>query len=178
MSNAQSTAAAVPVVKRRRNLTPLWLLTPAGVIIVALVVVPLIFLVFTSFTDFNQKTLFTGSFNIVGFDQYENVLTDPEFYKSLARTFGFAAALVAGSVLIGMGVAQLMTKLGPVMRWLVTFVLIFAWAMPNVASSVVWKWLFQPGYGVVNWLLTQTRLFGDVTNLSWTDNTWLAFLEI
>lgn len=68
--------------------------------------------------------MFTGSFNIVGFDQYENVLTDPEFYKSLARTFGFAAALVAGSVLIGMGVAQLMTKLGPVMRWLVTFVLI------------------------------------------------------
>ncbi|WP_223848172.1 hypothetical protein [Bifidobacterium tissieri] len=60
MSNAQSTAAAVPVVKRRRNLTPLWLLTPAGVIIIALVVVPLIFLVFTSFTDFNQKTLFTG----------------------------------------------------------------------------------------------------------------------
>ena len=178
MSIVQPTAQAVPAVKRRRNLTPVWLLTPAGVIIIALVVVPLIFLIFTSFTDFNQKTLFTGSFNIVGFDQYQTVLTDPEFYKALARTFVFTAVLVAGSVLAGMGVAQLMTKLGPVMRWLVTFVLIFAWAMPNVASSVVWKWLFQPGYGVFNWLLTQTRLFGDVTNLSWTDNTWLTFLEI
>lgn len=178
MSIAQPMAQAAPAVKRRRNLTPVWLLTPAGVIILALVVVPLIFLIFTSFTDFNQKTLFTGSFNIVGFDQYQTVLTDPEFYKALARTFVFTAALVAGSVLAGMGVAQLMTKLGPVMRWLVTFVLIFAWAMPNVASSVVWKWLFQPGYGVFNWLLTQTRLFGDVTNLSWTDNTWLTFLEI
>ena len=39
--------------------------------------------------------------------------------------------------------------------------------MPNVASTLVWQWLFQPGYGVVNWLLTQLRVFGDMTQHDW-----------
>ncbi|WP_414172196.1 hypothetical protein [Clavibacter tessellarius] len=43
-----------------------------------------------------------------------------------------------------------MTWISTPFRYAVTIVLIFAWAMPNVASSLVWKWLFQPGYGVVN----------------------------
>lgn len=154
------------------------LLTPMGIILTALVIVPIIFLVFTSFTDFNQASLFTGAFSFTGLKQYSTVLTDVEFWKALLRTFVFAAALVIASVLIGMAVAQLLTKLGTVVRYIVVFVLIFAWAMPNVASSVVWKWLFQPGYGVINWLLTQLRIFGNVTNLSWSNNTTLAFVCI
>lgn len=175
---AHGEAPASRPAKKRGNRAPAFLLTPAGIVIIALVVIPLGFMIFTSFTDFSQRTLFTGEFDFVGLKQYQSVLTDPAFYAALLRTFGFTAALVAGSVLAGMGVAQLMTKLGGVMRYLVIFVLIFAWAMPNVASSVVWKWLFQPGYGVINWLLAQLHVFGDMTNTSWIDNTWLAFLEI
>ena len=55
--------------------------------------------------------------------------------------------MVGGSVLIGMGVSHLLTRLGRSWRYAVTLVLIVAWAMPNVASSLVWNWLFQPGYG-------------------------------
>jgi len=54
-------------------------------------------------------------------------------------------------------------------------VLICAWAMPNVASSLVWNWLFQPGYGVVNWMLTQLGVFGDLTDVSWAQNPALAY---
>ena len=39
--------------------------------------------------------------------------------------------------------------------------------MPNVASSLVWQWLFQPFYGVLNWLITQLRAFGDPTQDNW-----------
>ena len=162
-------------VKKRRNFTPLWLLSPAGLVLLTLFFAPFGFLVFTSFTDFDQRSLFTGEFNVVGFKQFTRVLTSGEFYASLIRTFVFTAVLVAGTVLIGMWVAQMMTKLNKVMKYVVTVVLIFSWAMPNVASSVVWNWLFTPGYGVVNWLLTQTHLFGDVTDLAWATNTWLAF---
>ncbi|MEK0306848.1 carbohydrate ABC transporter permease [Bifidobacterium favimelis] len=154
------------------------LLTPTGIILIALVIVPIIFLVFTSFTDFNQRSLFTGEFNMAGLSQYSSVLKDKEFWAALLRTFLFTAALVVGSLLVGMAVAQMMTKLGTVMRYIVTFVLIFAWAMPNVASSVVWNWLFQPGYGVINWLLTRLRIFGDLSNLAWSNNTTLAFVCI
>ncbi|MFD0328116.1 carbohydrate ABC transporter permease [Streptacidiphilus monticola] len=47
--------------------------------------------------------------------------------------------------------------------------------MPNVASTLVWQWLFQPGYGVVNWLLTKTGLFGDLTQRDWTSTPLSAF---
>jgi N,N'-diacetylchitobiose transport system permease protein len=39
---------------------------------------------------------------------------------------------------------------------------------------LVWQWLFQPGYGVVNWLLTQVG-FGDLTQHDWTTSPASAF---
>lgn len=154
---------------------PLLLLSPAGLVIIALTVVPIGYLVWMSFTDATQKMLFTGAYDVVGFRQYHDVLTDPSFWQSFVRTIGFTGAMVAGSVVVGMGVAQLLSKVGRAMRYALTIVLIFAWAMPNVASSMVWGWLFQPGYGIANWLLTQTHLFGDVSDVNWADRPSLAY---
>ncbi|MEQ6897112.1 sugar ABC transporter permease [Microbacterium sp. KR10-403] len=160
------------------RLAPLWLLSPAGIVLLALIVAPIIFLIYTSFTDYNQRTLFTGEYNAVGFDQYVKILTDPQFWQSTVLTLFFTAALVLGSLVIGVGVSNLMTKLGTVMRYIVTIVLIFAWGMPNVASAQVWNWLFQPGYGVINWIITQLRVFGNQTDLSWWNSTPLALINI
>ncbi len=163
---------------RKPGLAPLWLLTPAGIVIIALIIVPMIFLIFTSFTDFDQRSLFTGQFNFVGLSQYAAVFVDPAFWWALVRTILFTAAMVAGSVFVGMAVSQLLLKLNTAMRYVVTIVLVLAWAMPNVASSQVWLWLFQPGYGVVNWLLTQLKIFGNVTNVNWAQSSSLAFVCI
>ncbi|WP_329021819.1 MULTISPECIES: sugar ABC transporter permease [unclassified Streptomyces] len=165
-------------VRRSRQWAVLWLLSPAGLVMAAFSVAPILFLVFTSFTDYNQRTLFTGEFAMVGTQQYADMFADPEFWSSLTRSVVFTVAMVAGSVAVGVGVAQMLTRLGTALRMTVTVALIFAWAMPNVASSLVWKWLFQPGYGVVNWLLTQTHLFGDMTNTDWGEDASLAYLSI
>ncbi|ROS59093.1 N,N'-diacetylchitobiose transport system permease protein [Frigoribacterium sp. PhB160] len=164
--------------RRRRQLAPLWLISPAGVVILAVTVAPIVFLVFTSFTDYDQRSLFTGAYDSVGLGQYQALLADAEFWRSLLRTVLFTAAMVGGSVVIGMGVSHLLTRLSVGMRYTVTVVLIFAWAMPNVASSIVWKWMFQPGYGVVNWLLTQVGVFGDMTNVDWGNDAGLAYTSI
>jgi N,N'-diacetylchitobiose transport system permease protein len=164
--------------RARRSWTPLWLLTPAGIVIIALILVPIFFLLFTSFTDYNNHSLFSGIFNFVGFSQYTAIFGSVDFWWALLRTIVFTAAMVAGSVFIGMAIALLLTRLGSAMKYIVTVVLILAWAMPNVASSQVWLWLFQPGYGVVNWLLTQTHLFGNVLNVNWAQDSSLAFVCI
>ncbi|WP_329501391.1 sugar ABC transporter permease [Kitasatospora herbaricolor] len=141
-------------------------------------VAPIIFLIYTSFTDYNQRSLFTGVYNFVGTQQYADLLTDPAFWQSLLRTVLFAGAMVVGSIVVGVAFAQLMTRLATRMRLTLTLALICAWAMPTVASSLVWNWLFQPGYGVVNWLLTQLRVFGDLTNTDWSNDPALAYVSI
>jgi N,N'-diacetylchitobiose transport system permease protein len=172
--------ASTPVAPRarRRDLTPLWLLSPAGLVLTAVTLAPIGFLVFTSFTNYNQRTLFTGAYRGVGVDQYATLLGNTAFWLSLLRTVLFTVAMVTGSVLIGMGVSHLLTRLGRFWRYAVTIVLIVAWAMPNVASSLVWNWLFQPGYGVLNWLLDQVGIFGDTTDLNWAQNPALAYTSI
>ena len=176
-------AAGPPRRPRRRRATgaalgsrmaPLLLLSPAGLVITALTVVPIGYLVYLSFTNAGQRMLFLGEYDVVGLDQYRRILQDPEFWRAFARTVLFTSAMVGGSVAVGMAVAQLLGKVGRGFRYAVTVVLIFAWAMPNVASSMVWGWLFQPGYGVANWLLTQTHLFGDVTSTNWANRPGLA----
>jgi N,N'-diacetylchitobiose transport system permease protein len=157
---------------------PLWLLTPAGIVIIALILVPIAFLVATSFTDFDQRTLFTGAFDWVGIDQYTKIFANVDFWWALIRTLVFTAAMVAGSVFIGMAVSQMLTRLASAMRYIVTVVLILAWAMPNVASAQVWKWLFEPGFGVINWLLTQLHIFGNLNDTNWAQDSSLAFVCI
>lgn len=164
--------------RRPRNLAPLWLLTPAGLVVLAVTIAPIVFMVFISFTDYDQRSLFTGAFSGVGFAQYATIFTDPGFWWALVRTVVFTSALVAGSVVIGMGVSQLLIHLHSAMRYMVTIVLILAWGMPTVASSLVWDWLFQPGYGVINWILSQLRVFGNLTGTNWGQNPPLAFVCI
>jgi len=164
--------------KRKKSFAPLWLLSPAALVLLALTAAPIVLLIFISLTNYNRRSLFTGDFAVVGLDQYASIFKDPNFLWALARTVLFAPALVAGSVVIGMGISQLLTRLGTVVRYIVTIVLIFAWAVPNVASSLVWDWLFQPGYGVANWLLTQTHIFGDLTQVNWAQDRVLAYLAI
>jgi N,N'-diacetylchitobiose transport system permease protein len=164
--------------RRRRGLAPLWLLSPAGLVLIVVTLAPIGYLIFTSFTDYSQRTLFTGAYSFVGVDQYRQLLGDRAFWVSLLRTVLFTAAMVAGSVLVGMAVSHLLTRLGRGWRYTVTVVLIVAWAMPNVASSLVWNWLFQPGYGIVNWALDQLGVFGDTTDLNWAQDPARAYVSI
>ena len=175
-----SVLPAAPSRRRRGHeaRTAWWLLSPAGLVMLVFSVAPIGYLVFTSFTDYDQRSLFTGFYRMVGARQYGGLLADPGFWHALERSVLFTVAMVAGSVVVGVAVAQLLTRLGRVLRTTTTVVLVLAWAMPTVASSLVWTWLFQPGYGVVNWLLTQTHLFGDLTQTDWANNPTLAYLEI
>ncbi|MFV0126395.1 carbohydrate ABC transporter permease [Streptomyces sp. HMX112] len=177
-STAGGRGSSRPSLHRRRERAVWWLLAPAGLVMLTVAVAPIAFLIYTSFTDYNQRSLFTGAYNAVGLQQYTRLLSDSEFWFALVRSVVFTAAMVAGSVAAGAAVAQLMTRLATGMRTVVTVVMVLAWAMPTVASSLVWKWLFQPGYGVVNWLLEQTGLFGDMTNTDWAHDPHLAYTAI
>jgi N,N'-diacetylchitobiose transport system permease protein len=61
---------------------------------------------------------------------------------------------VALTMVLATLVALLLERLGRRMRLLVQISLVLAWAMPPITATVVWQWLFDTQFGVVNWLLT------------------------
>jgi N,N'-diacetylchitobiose transport system permease protein len=128
-----------------------------------------------SMQDYGLRAMFTGTTPWIGFANYTAIWHDGQLVPVLIRTVLFCAALVCGTLGIGMPVALMLGKLGRRMRTAVTLVLITAWAVPNVASTLVWEWLFQPVYGVFNWLLTSVHLFGDYTQHDWLASAGSAF---
>jgi N,N'-diacetylchitobiose transport system permease protein len=154
------------------------LLAPAALVLALVLGYPLIRLILISFQDYGLRAMFTGATPWAGFANYTKVFTGGEFVPVLERTVLFCLALVAGTLVIGMLVALMLEALGPRLRFAVTFCLICAWAVPNVAAALVWQWLFQPGYGVVNWLLTKLGVFGDLTQHDWFTGAFSSFSVI
>ncbi|WP_228556172.1 carbohydrate ABC transporter permease [Catenulispora pinisilvae] len=175
---APGSAGAAPGRRRRRQVQPYLLLIPAVVLLAAVVGYPLIRLGVISTQGFGLRTLITGRAASVGTANYTAILHDPQLLPVLVRTVVFAATLVAGTVVIGFGAALMMVAAGRKLRVAMMLALLGAWAMPTVASTLVWQWLFQPTYGVVNWLLTQLRVFGDVRQHDFLAGTTSGFVVV
>jgi N,N'-diacetylchitobiose transport system permease protein len=71
------------------------------------------------------------------------------------------------TMMLGISIGALMTKLGKGFKLLVSVGLLLAWAMPPVTASVVWGWIFDTDRGVVNYLLTQ------ITGVDFQGHSWL-----
>lgn len=160
---------------RGKWIAPFVLLVPAGIVLAAVLGYPLVRLIINSFQDFGLRALFTGKNQWIGFANYTAIFTDGEFLPVLVRTFAFTAALCIGCMVIGMAMAQLMVNVNTFSRMFLGSILVLAWALPTVSSTLVWQWLFQPLYGVFNWMITQLGWFGDYTQHSWTSEPFQAF---
>ncbi len=144
---------------RRRRLrpggfTPYALLTPALIVLAVITGWPLIQLLVMSFQEFGRAQVFGAPPEFVGFDNYASVLTDPQFWQVLTRSVVFAAVCVVTTMVLGILVALLMNSLGKALRTLVSIGLLLAWAMPPLSATIVWGWIFDTQYGVLNNVLT------------------------
>lgn len=161
--------------RRRQWLAPVLLIAPAMVVLLLILGYPLVRLVVNSFQDFGLHALFTGQNAWIGVQNYIAIFTDADFMPVLVRTLVFTFGLCVGCMVIGMAFAQLMMYVNKFTRMLLSFILILAWALPTVSSALVWQWLFQPLYGVFNWMITQLGWFGDFTEHSWVSEPLQAF---
>ena len=84
-------AGPAPRPRKKRQLAPLWLLSPAGIVLLVVMVAPIVFLVFTSFTNYDQRSLFTGAYESVGLQQYVALFTDSASPTGAERTHSWPA---------------------------------------------------------------------------------------
>ena len=155
---------------------PVILLLPAMTIIVGLVGYPLVKTIWLSFTDTRLGDLINGTSTWVGLENYKTVFTDEQLRTSLVNTVVFGTACVVGTMALGMAVALLLNQRLR-FNWFFSLAVLLPWAVPAIAAAAIWKWLFDPSYGFVNWALVHLG-FDSFQDYAWFASRFSAYVAI
>ncbi|MFE6409938.1 carbohydrate ABC transporter permease [Streptomyces sp. NPDC057837] len=142
----------------REGVWPYLLAAPTVLGMLYLLLYPLARAVLISLQDFRLRQLIAGDAPFVGLRNYRTLLTDERFWQVVRRTFLFMAANVVLIMLLATLVALLVERLGRLWRTAVLSALVLAWAMPVIAATTVFQWLFHSEFGIVNWTLRHLGL--------------------
>jgi multiple sugar transport system permease protein len=95
----------------------------------------------------------------IGFGNYNTLLEDPLFWQSLKVTSIYALFSVPLGILGGLAIAVLMNQK---IKGLSVFRTIYYLpaVVSGVAVSLLWSWIFNPDFGVLNYLLSLIGLNG------------------
>jgi len=104
--------------------------------------------------------------DFVGFANYSDLFASDTFRLAVANSIFFSACEVVAVVGLGLGVALLLNH--PIGRsGLFRVLLIVPWAIAPVANAVLWKWILNANYGILNAILVQVGLIDEYV-------TWLG----
>lgn len=105
--------------------------------------------IFMSFTDWDYMS---STYNIVGLDNYRSIFSDSMFYSALKNTIVFTVGTLVPTIAGGLFTAVLLKKklAGSAIYKAVIF---SPWVTPTVVISIVWSWIFEPQYGLANYIL-------------------------
>ena len=121
-----------------------------------------------------QQLPIFGIDEFVGFQNYLQLFGDDRFWAACRTTLYFTALSVSAELLLGFGFALLLNRLsdgaGRGLRW-AHVMIILPWAIPTVVSAQIWAWLYQPDFGLLNYLLYAAGMTGG--RIDWlADPDW------
>jgi len=145
-------------------------LAPAMTAILIFFALPILAAFLMSFTDFDIYSLGDWSrARFIGLDNYWNLLKDPLFWKALKNTFYFV--LVGGplSITVSLGAAVLLNSKLVQFKGLFRLAFFAPVVTTLVAVAVVWRYVYHPRFGLMNYLLG----FFGINPVDWLgDPTW------
>lgn len=144
--------------RERSTIWPYLLLLPALIIMLSVVIVPIINAISMSFQSYNLTK--PKKIGFIGLQNYATLLHDPLFWSSLLRTviwvvfgvgcqflFGFLLALVLNKDFKGRGVVRAVS--------------LIPWVTPGVLIALMWRWMYDGNYGVINDILMRLGLIHE-----------------
>jgi len=144
-------------------------LVPAALCLLATVVVPIGMAIHMSlYADVLYKP---KDYHFIGLGNYLRLAEDPVFWLTLWNSVVWVFGSVVFQFVAGFAAALLLHQsfLG---RALIRTVVLLPWIIPGVVVGLIWEWLYQPNYGVINELLISVGLLHD--RVAWLSNPDLA----
>lgn len=151
-------------------------LAPALISILAVTVLPIVYTVIVSFTNYNMFHL--ESFSFVGFANYREVFSGSiknVFFPVLGWTVCFALISTAGSYTMGLLLAILLNNPHMKESKIYRALLIVPWALPSTIAILAWQGLLNEQYGGINNLL---HTLGIGAGIPWLTDPFFARLGI
>jgi multiple sugar transport system permease protein len=130
-------------------------LAPMMLILIVVAVFPILYSFWISLFDLKLTRPHRAPF--VWFDNYANIFQDSMFWDSVGRSTTFTLMSVSAIMLIAMLMALLLNEEFRGRR-ILSAILLIPWAIPYVANGLMWKWIYDSGYGALNGLLFQLGL--------------------
>lgn len=150
----------------------LMLSAPIILIMGGLVILPLMVTIFDSFFRIEPMKMGTP---FVGLKNYINLMFDSNVLESWKNTFIYVLLAVAIETVGGLGAALVLHKARIGRRWLLAAV-ILPWCLPPVVNAIIWLWIYNPSYGLLNGLLRSVGIISE--NHVWFNDRFTGLLLV
>ena len=156
----------------RETLEGLGLLSPTVLLLVGLVLYPFVYAIWLSFSD--KAVGSVGRF--IGLANFRYVIAWPQFSAALVNTAVFTLSAVAIKFVLGMAVALVLNQQIRGRNFFRAFLLL-PWVMPAFVVYLVWRWLYDPLSGLINYALLDLGLIkGPIAFLSERSTAMLSVI--
>jgi multiple sugar transport system permease protein len=153
VAESLSRAAGRPQVRRARDprtgRAALLFTAPFFVLFVLFLFWPVLSALRTSLFDDSL----VGDASWAGLGNYTELLDDPNFWAAMWHTAFFTILSVPPLVLLPLGLALLVSRITR-LQWLFRLTFFAPYVLPVSVVVLVWNWLYQPGFGLINSYLT------------------------
>jgi len=130
------------------------LLAPSLLLIGGLVLYPVAYNLWLSLFD---KHAFLATQRFVGLEHYRYFLTDAQFWSAVRYGLVYSGATLVLQLALGVLAALLLNETFRG-RGLLRGVVLFPYLIPTIVAVILWKWLLNDSYGLVNHLLLAAGL--------------------
>ncbi len=132
------------------------LLFPAVTVFVVFFYVPAAYLVYISFFHWG---VLSSATRFVGLQNFRRLFAQPLFWHSLATTGYYTLVMIPATVLLALGIALVLREAVTARRGGVWRSAVFLpHVTPVVATSIIWVWIFNPQFGLANFVLRTLHL--------------------
>ena len=157
----------------KKKILPYLLLTPMILIMGVLVFYPIA--ATFSYSLKRWKLTAPNDIPFIGFENYINILKSDSFWYSLQNTLFILLIVLLGTTILGV-LLSLFLNIEVKFSGVLLAIAILPWALPPYVNGILWRFIFNPGYGFMNKLLIGIGLVDKP--IEWLNSRWTLLLVV
>jgi multiple sugar transport system permease protein len=145
---------------------------PGLLILLLFMAYPFLLGIYLSLTD---KMVGFADFSFIGLENYQLLLDDPVFHRTVANTLIYSVVTVPFKLVLGLGLALVLNQTFHFSRF-VRAGLLLPWIVPTAISSLAWLMLFDSVLSPISWVLREWGLIQN--NINFLGDRWNAISAV